>query len=243
MTRIASCPSSRSSLRPVSFLPVRFIAAAALAGAAFLSCGAAQAQSVYAGIGSAGLTAGYAHTYSDLFGARAELGWVPSLSRSFVEDGIDYTGSIRGLRAAALFDLHPLRGGFRLTAGLSGGELSGEFSGAPSTGSTITIGGATVNVGPADSYTVIIEMPSVMPYVGVGWGHAPPRGWGFHADVGALIGSAKVSGTLSPSLRAKIALGGLNPDAELERELDSIRETAGEVSVIPVLSIGVSYRW
>jgi hypothetical protein len=214
-----------------------------LAGAAYLSGGAAQAQSVYAGIGIAGLSAGYAHTYSDLLGARAELGWVPSLSRSFVEDGIEYTGSVRGLRASALFDLHPLRGGFRLTAGLSGGDLSGEFSGAPSSGSTITIGGATVNVGPADRYSAAIEMPSVMPYLGFGWGHAPSRGWGFHADVGALIGSATVSGSLSPSLRAKIALSGRDPDAELERELDTIRETAGELSLIPVLSIGLSYRW
>ena len=242
MTRIAR-PPARSSSRPVSSLPSRLGAAIALAGAGVLSCGAAQAQSVYAGIGTAGLSVGYAHTYSDLLGARAELGWVPSLSRSFVEDGIDYTGSVRGLRGSALFDLHPLRGGFRLTAGLSGGDLSGEFSGTPSTGSTITIGGATVSVGPADRYTATVEMPSVMPYVGFGWGHAPARGWGFHADVGALIGSAKVSGSLSPSLRAKIALSGRDPDAELERELDTIRETAGELSLIPVLSIGMSYRW
>jgi hypothetical protein len=62
-------------------------------------------------------------------------------------------------------------------------------------------------------------------------------------DPAGPLSSAKVSGSLSPSLRAKIALSGRDPDAELERELDTIRETAGELSLIPVLSIGLSYRW
>jgi hypothetical protein len=217
---------------------------AAIAAAVLSLAGAsAHAQSVYAGIGSTGVTVGYAHSYSERFGARAELSALLSIERTFVENGIDYTGSLGGVRGAALFDWHPLRGGLRLTAGVSANNVSGDFSGAPSSGSTVTIGGTTVPVGPADRYTVRAELPSVMPYVGVGWGHAPERGWGFHADVGVLVGNADVSGTLSPSLRAKIALTGADPDAELERELQSVRDAVAKVNVIPVLSLGVSYRW
>jgi hypothetical protein len=215
------------------------IAAAALASAA----ASAQAQSVYAGIGSTGITVGYAHSYSELIGARAELSALLSIDRTFVENDIDYTGSLGGVRGAALFDWHPLRGGLRLTAGLSANNVSGDFSGEPSSGTTVTIGGTTVSVGPADRYTVTADLPSVMPYVGIGWGHAPERGWGFHADLGVLVGTPDVSGTLSPSLRAKIALTGADPDAELERELQAVRDTVAKVNVIPVLSLGVSYRW
>lgn len=203
----------------------------------------AHAQSVYAGLGSTGLTVGAGHVWTDLIGARAELSLLPAATRSFTEDGIDYRGEVRSVRGAALFDWFPMRGGFRVTAGLSANDSRGDFSGAPSTGSTIDIGDATVTVGPADSYTVRVALPSAMPYLGIGWGHSPARGWGFHADLGLLIGKPKVSGALSPSLSAKIAATGLDPQAELDRELQSVRDSVADVDAYPVVSIGVSYRW
>lgn len=203
----------------------------------------AHAQSVYAGLGTTGLTVGAGHAWTDLVGARAELSLLPSATRSFTEDGIDYRGEVRSVRGAALLDWFPMRGGFRVTVGLSANDSRGDFTGSPSTGGTIDIGDATVPVGPADSYTVRVALPSAMPYVGIGWGHSPARGWGFHADLGLLIGTPKVSGTLSPSLSAKIAATGLDPQAELERELQTVRDSAADVDAYPVVSIGVSYRW
>jgi hypothetical protein len=212
-----------------------------------LLCGAplaASAQSVYVAPSTTGLALGYAHRYDGgLFGSRAEIAWLPSVGRSFVEDGIDYSGDVKSVRGTALVDWHPMRGGFRVTAGLSAVNASGEFGGAPASGSTITIGGATVPVGPLDRYDVRAELPRAMPYVGLGWGNGAARGWGLHVDVGVLIGSPTVTGTLSPSLRAKIALAGLDPDAELERELQTVRDTAAKIDAIPVVAIGASYRW
>ncbi|MCX7230155.1 MAG: hypothetical protein NTW15_14365 [Burkholderiales bacterium] len=208
-----------------------------------LAAAPAAAQSVYAGVGTTGLSLGFGHTYSAQLGARAEASLVPTLSRSFTQDGIDYSGEVKSTRFAALFDWHPLSGVFRLTAGLSAGKTAGDFAGAPSTGSTITIGSSTVSVGPADRYDSRIEFPSAMPYLGLGWGHTPARGWGMHADVGLLIGTPKVTGSLSPSLSAKIALTGRDPQAELERELQTVRETTDKIVGLPVLSVGVSYRW
>ena len=227
-----------SRTRTCSHLP----ACAALVVSA-LAAAPAAAQSVYAGVGTTGLSLGFGHTYSEQLGARAEASLVPTLSRSFVQDGIDYSGEVKSARFAALVDWHPLSGGFRLTAGLSGGKTSGDFAGAPSTGSTITIGTSTVPVGPADRYDSKIAVPSAMPYVGLGWGHSPAKGWGMHADAGLLIGTPTVTGSLSPSLSAKIAQSGGDPQAELERELQTVRDTTGKVVGLPVLSVGVSYRW
>ena len=223
-----------------SRLPARvaFVLAASTLAAAPVA-----AQSLYAGVGTTGLSLGVAHAYSERLGARAEVSLVSTISRTFTQDGIDYSGEVRSTRFAALADWHPLGGGFRLTAGLSGGKSSGDFAGAPSTGSTITIGTATVSVGPADRYDTRVEFPSAMPYVGLGWGHTPARGWGLHADAGLLIGTPTVTGSLSPSLSAKIALTGRDPQAELERELQTVRDTTGKVVGLPVLSVGVSYRW
>jgi len=208
-----------------------------------LAAGPAAAQSFYAGMGNTGLTLGYAHVYSDRLGARAELAVLPSLSRGFEEDGIAYDGSLRSTRGAALFDWRPAGSGFRLTAGLSLNDTRAEFAGSPIVPGTITIGGSTVSFGPADRYTARVELPAAMPYLGLGWGHAAGAGWGFHADLGVLVGEGRVSGALSPSLRAKIALTGADPDVELERELQTVRDEVGRVNLIPVLSLGVSYRW
>jgi hypothetical protein len=225
-------PRSRSRLPVGAALFVSAIAAAPAA-----------AQSVYAGVGTTGLSLGFGHTYSDRLGARAEVSLVPTVSRSFTQDGINYSGEARSARVAAFADWHPLGGGFRLTTGLSGGKSSGDFAGAPSTGATITIGTSTVSVGPADRYDSKIEFPSAMPYLGLGWGHTPARGWGIHADAGLLIGTPTVTGSLSPSLTAKIALTGRDPQAELERELQTVRDTTAKVVGLPLLSVGVSYRW
>ena len=201
------------------------------------------AQSVYAGVGSTGVFAGYGHRFGPSLGARAELAWLPAVSRSFTEDGIAYTGEARSLRGTALADWHPFGGVFRISVGLSGVDASGAFVGTPATGSSITIGGSVVPVGPADRYDVTVRLPSAMPYLGIGWGHSVARGWGVHADLGVLFGAPTVTGTLSPSLRAKIAATGRDPDAELERELQAVRETAAKFDLVPVVSIGVGYRW
>lgn len=226
-----------TSFRTLRLLPTSL----ALCAAALVA--PVQAQSVYAGLGTTGLIAGYVQHYGDALGARAELSVLPSVGRSFTEDGIRYTGEARSTRGAVVGDWHPLRGVFRLSAGLSMGNSLATFTGAPVSGSTITIGGATVAVGPGDRYDVRAEMPSVLPYVGLGWGLTPARGWGVHADVGALIGTPKVTGSLSDSLAAKIALTGRNPQAELDRELQTVRDTAASIKAIPVISLGVSYRW
>ncbi|HMS78589.1 MAG TPA: aminotransferase class I/II-fold pyridoxal phosphate-dependent enzyme, partial [Burkholderiaceae bacterium] len=176
-------------------------------------------------------------------GARAQVAWLPSVGRTFSEDAIDYAGDVRSTRGTAYGDWHPFGGVFRVSVGLSAGRSSGTFSGTPSFGTSITIGDATVSVSPDDRLDVKAEFPSVMPYVGVGWGHSAARGWGMHADVGVLVGSPKVTGTLSPTLRAKIVALGRDPDAELEREMQTVRDTAAKIPVLPVLSLGVSYRW
>ena len=213
-----------------------------LVGTAFAASPVA-AQSVYAGVGTTGLSLGVGYAYSAWLGARAEGSLVPTVSRSFQQDGIDYSGEARSTRFAALLDWHPMGGVFRITAGLSGGASQGNFAGAPVSGSSITIGTTTVPLGPADRYESRIEFPSAMPYLGLGWGHTPAKGWGMHADAGLLIGTPTVTGSLSPSLSAKIAAIGRDPQAELDRELQTVRDTTAKVVGLPVLSVGVSYRW
>ena len=95
----------------------------------------------------------------------------------------------------------------------------------------------------ADGLTARVELPRTMPYIGLGWGQSFARGWTVHADLGALLGKAKVTGSLTQSLRDKISLAGFNPDTELDRELQQVRDGVDKASFYPVLQLGVSYRW
>lgn len=219
--------------------PVRTLAALLLAGAA----SAAAAQALYLNGGTQGVTLGVANTLSERWALRGEFSGLPRTSYSFDDGGIDYRGRVRVARAAGLADWHPGGGTFRLVGGLSAGRSTGDFSGSASSTGLLTVGDVTVLVSPADAYTVSVKFPAVMPYFGVGWGHLPVRGWGFVADVGLLFGKPRVSGSLSPSLAAKIAATGRNPDVELDRELDAVRDGVGGTYAFPAASLGVSYRW
>jgi len=218
------------------------IALVSLAAACFASPALAQT-SLYGGVGITGVVLGVGHSLGDAFGVRGELSGWPPLSRSFAEDGIEYRGELKLRRATALADWRPFGGTFRLSAGLSAVNGSGDFTGNPQSAGSITIGQATVAVGPEDRYSARIELPSAMPYVGLGWGHSPARGLGFFADLGVLVGEPKVSGALSSSLRAKIATTGRDPDVELQRELQSVRDGVANVFGLPVVNVGLTYRW
>ena len=199
---------------------------------------------LYAGMGTTGLVVGYGQTYSPAFGSRLEAAGWSSINRNFTEGGIDYRGSLRMRRAGAALDWHPFANGFRLSAGLSWVDANVNLNANAAAGSTIVVGNATaVPLDPADGLSARVELPRTMPYLGLGWGQSFARGWTVHADLGALLGKAKVTGSLTQSLRDKITLAGFNPDTELDRELQQVRDGVDKASFYPVLQLGVSYRW
>lgn len=201
---------------------------------------------LYAGMGTTGLVVGYGQTYSPVFGSRLEAAGWSNINRNLTEGGIDYRGSLRMRRAGAALDWHPFANGFRLSAGLSWVDTQVNLNANALPGTLIAVGNApAVPLDAADGLTARVELPRTMPYLGLGWGQGFARGWTAHADLGALLGKAKVTGSLTPSLRAKIAAAGagIDPDVELDRELQQVRDGVDKASFYPVLQLGVSYRW
>jgi hypothetical protein len=195
------------------------------------------------GIASGAPAAGSTHVPSDSLSARVDAAWLPRANRALPEDGGDSTGETRSARAALLGDWYPFRGLFRATAGLSFGSTRGEVAAAQGSSARWTVAGASTSADPSGAFTTRIEVPLTMPYVGLGWGHAPVRGWSLRADAGMLIGTGKVTGDLPASVRVKVALAGMYPQVELERELQTLTDGAVKISVVPVMSLGMSYRW
>ncbi len=229
---------SRSTPFPVSVRPRsgrRFAAVLALAATGLLP--QAQAGEVYANVGLPGIGLGYAHPIDSRFTVRADFMTLGSRSKSTTEEGIRYDGRYKLQRLAVLGDWFPFGGSFRLTGGLSSNQYKVTLDATGENGS-LTIGDRTYTTTAADGLKVEVKFPSVTPYLGIGWGHQSASGWRFGADIGALVGRAKVNATVRGALTSE-------PDiqANLDKELAELRDGVGKVRAIPQISFTVGYSF
>jgi hypothetical protein len=230
--------TSRSTPFPVSVRPRsgrRFAAVLALAATGLLP--QAQAGEVYANVGLPGIGLGYAHPIDSRFTVRADFMTLGSRSKSTTEEGIRYDGRYKLQRLAVLGDWFPFGGSFRLTGGLSSNQYKVTLDATGENGS-LTIGDRTYTTTAADGLKVEVKFPSVTPYLGIGWGHQSASGWRFGADIGALVGRAKVNATVRGALASE-------PDiqANLDKELAELRDGVGKVRAIPQISFTVGYSF
>jgi hypothetical protein len=197
----------------------------------------AQAGEVYANVGLPGIGLGYAHPIDSRFTVRADFMTLGSRSKSTTEEGIRYDGRYKLQRLAVLGDWFPFGGSFRLTGGLSSNQYKVTLDATGENGS-LTIGDRTYTTTAADGLKVEVKFPSVTPYLGIGWGHQSASGWRFGADIGALVGRAKVDATVRGALASE-------PDiqANLDKELAELRDGVGKVRAIPQLSVAIGYSF
>ncbi|HEU4458324.1 MAG TPA: hypothetical protein VFR90_04310 [Methylibium sp.] len=210
---------------------------------AFASIAAASAHAagdVYFQGGFAGGGVGYALPLDARFGLRADVMTVGSRRDTYTDDdGVEYRGKLRNDRVALFGDFFPGAGGFRLSAGVGLHDARLDLS-ARGAGQVVTIGSRTLVLTAGDRFDVKIEYPRVMPYLGLGYGHhrAQP-GWGFIFDVGLFFGRTKVSGGASGP---GFAAAGLT-QADVDAELQSIREDEADWRVLPQVTFGASYKF
>ncbi len=159
-----------------------------------------------------------------------------SLSRDFEEGGNDYEGTLTVGGPGLLVDFFPMRGKFRLTAGMFSNENEIEFDTTPTV--PIEIGDNTYNPADVGRLDGTVEFDSSATYLGIGWGNVAKGSGrlGFVFDVGALFqGSPKVS------LVSSSTVSGL--DADIQAELDEIENDIEDFDIWPVLSVGVAIRF
>lgn len=157
-----------------------------------------------------------------------------SVSHDFEEGGIDYDGDLKVGGAGALADFFPLRGRFRLTAGLFSNANEIEIEARPT--GPVTIGGTVYTPLQVGTLLGEVDFDATAPYFGVGWGNvAQGRRLGFVFDLGVLR-----QGSGDVSLRA--TNGGVG-DADLEQEAREIEDDIDGYDLWPVISAGVAIRF
>lgn len=196
---------------------------------------AAQAGQVYGGVGLPGVMVGYAQPLAG-FTVRGDVATLRLPDETANEEGIDYQAESKLDRLGVFADWFVL-GGWRLTGGVTFNQMNVNLR-AQGNGGVINIGGTDYTTSPDDRLDVKIEFPKTTPYLGLGYGHHPGNGgFGFVFDLGASIGRAKLSATASgPNL------GQADP-ADIDRELEELRDGVGKVRFFPQLSLGLTYRF
>lgn len=158
-----------------------------------------------------------------------------SYTHDRTESGIEYDGELDLKSTSLVLDYHPFEGGFRISAGylFSSNELDLDAKG---TGQSVTIGSTPVTIDPGDKLKGTVDLQSGA-YVGIGWGNAGQKGWGFNGDIGVVFqGSPDVSLTASQSLKNK----GVT-DADVRQEEKRLEDDLDSFKQYPVIAVGVSY--
>lgn len=175
----------------------------------------AAAQATHAGNANPALPLGLAQVYFDAFVARIEAAWPVVLNPRL----------IRATVAPAL-----------------GPSLAGAAF-APVGGAAWPVGAPSDTPGPEAAWTTPFDVPSTMSYLSLGWGHSVARGLALRTDLALRVGTGKASAALASTLRARTTESGPDSQAELAQQLQTLADGALKFSVVPVLSLGLSYRW
>lgn len=212
--------------------------------AAHLLVGSAAAQGVGGGLRidtpGSGLEPGGPVT--ERFGIR---GFVNGGSVSYDSDGagIRYDSKFRFGTGFLLADWHPYATGFRLSGGLAYNNQ--RFTGTARLGTgTVNINGTPYSSAQVGSLDGRVAFSRASPYVGVGWGLSPRAGSRlyFSADLGVMYHrpSAGLTGNCGPALPAS-ACAQLQGDIRAEEA--EFRDTADELRLYPVISVGFGLRF
>lgn len=203
------------------------LAASALTTASF-------AGELYTGVGTDGITVGYAQAVTPSMGVRVEANTL-SYNANVNTNNVNYDGKLKFNTLALMYDYFPFASGFRVTTGAYIGDKKLDLN-ATGTGN-YTINGTTYNA-TGESLHGEVKYPSVTPYLGIGYGHnTMSKGLSFFADMGVTYGKPSVSLTASPGLQA--VAGQANIDAERQR----IQDKVNKYNVYPVVKIGLGYAF
>ncbi|HET8946306.1 MAG TPA: hypothetical protein VFQ07_04935 [Candidatus Polarisedimenticolia bacterium] len=150
------------------------------------------------------------------------------------ESGVEYETDVAFGASGILFDFHPWKKNFRLSAGWMHNRTGADLLGTPT--ENVEIGDTVYTPAEAGTISGDVSFKDSAAYVGFGYGNAA-RGPGrvrFVLDVGALLqGTGEVTLTSST---------GLVSQDDLAKEEQDLEDDLDDLSFYPVLALGISFR-
>lgn len=196
---------------------------------------------MYAVGGTTGAGLGLVNYWSPHWTFRADLtGGLSKRRDKYIAGDVVYGDAKLDVRGGGLYaDYHPFQGDVRVVGGigLRAPQLAAKLELAP--GAQVDVGGTTYDITGQGQWVAEADFPSVMPYLGVGWGFHPQASsrWSFGLDLGVLLGQLKSSYFAINADGSRFAL----PDVTREqREFD---DAVARWKAWPVLQVSLSYRF
>lgn len=185
---------------------------------------------VYLGAGTTGGVIGTSFAGRSWVNGRLEYNSF-SFNTDDSTNSIDYKVDLRLRNQAAYVDLRPFAGTFRFTVGISSQQ------------SNLFVDGTTDldnNAGKAN-VKAKIELPSSMPYVGFGFGLGKnTSGLGMFADIGAFLGTPKVTQFSLTSTNPALQPQAQSEEAQKRKELE---DDVSKLKLYPVVKLGITYHF
>ena len=161
-----------------------------------------------------------------------------SHTADFDIDGIRYNTDLRLGAVPVSLDVFPFRNWFRL----GGGFLFNlnEFTGRTPLSGTISIGDNQYEIQDFGRLEAKIDFNEVAPFVGIGFNNPIKKSGrlGFFADLGFMY-----HGTPAVTLSTSQPVSNPQFQADLEKELQNINEDIRDYTILPIIQLGISYRF
>jgi len=187
------------------------------------------------------LGAGLEATVGIIDNLNARLGFnYFSYDDDFSESGVEYEADLDLRSLSLLLDWHPLKNGFRLSAGAlyNGNEASAT---GKATSGSFSINDVSYTAAQVGTLRGEIDFNSIAPYVGIGYGNAVNKDsrWNFVFDLGVIYqGEPDVTLTADGTSSGTAAF-----ISNLEQERQQLESEIEDFQFYPVIMIGVSYRF
>ena len=197
---------------------------------------------VYVTAGTVGFGGGVAAVFNPHLGARVGYTTYEYTVEDLEESDLTLDGEAKLGGAQALLDWYPFGGGFRLSfGGVQNPKLSAR---ARPVANTFTFDDEVYSASDVAEARGAAKYDSISPYAGIGFGRALSRDgrFAFAADLGVAF-------TGAPQVELSVACRSANPtlcaelNADVAAEQLELQSDADELEYLPVLSMGVSYRF
>jgi hypothetical protein len=190
-------------------------------------------------VGTLGVGLELSHLFGDHIGARIG-GNMFSLNRNQTQGDLAYEVKAKLQSFTGLLDWYPARrGAFHISAGAISSPLSLDGVGVPAADGSFKFNRTTYTSSQVGILTATAKYPSVLPYVGIGFGTPASKshGVGLLLDVGAAIGKSTVQ------IQSSNAANVPGMQANLNVEQNKAQDTANKIPVWPAVSLGLTYRF